>query len=74
VVEEVNGPFFKVQGIARPLLNMASFDFLGLGQRKEMKDAAAEALRKYGCGSCGPRGFYGTIDVHMKVAMRNPST
>ena len=24
---------------------------------------------QYGCGSCGPRGFYGTIDVHMKVRL-----
>lgn len=22
---------------------------------------------KYGCGSCGPRGFYGTIDVHLEL-------
>lgn len=28
------------------------------------------AALQYGCGSCGPRGFYGTIDVHMKVGTR----
>ena len=22
---------------------------------------------KYGVGSCGPRGFYGTIDVHLEL-------
>lgn len=27
--------------------------------------AAVSSLRKYGCGSCGPRQFYGTIDVHL---------
>ncbi|CAM9460064.1 unnamed protein product, partial [Choristocarpus tenellus] len=52
VVEEVNGPFFKVQGSTRPLLNMATFDFLGMGQQKETKDAAVNALNKVGCGSC----------------------
>jgi serine palmitoyltransferase len=24
-------------------------------------------LNKYGCGSCGPRGFYGTIDTHLQL-------
>ena len=28
---------------------------------------AQTALRKYGLGSCGPPGFYGTIDVHMQL-------
>lgn len=67
VVEAFEGPFLRVEGIEKPLLNMANFDFLGMGQRKELKQAAVEALDKYGCGSCGPRGFYGTIDVHMKI-------
>jgi len=30
-------------------------------------DAAEAALRKYGCGTCGPRGFYGTLDVHLEL-------
>eukprot|EP00903_Cladosiphon_okamuranus_P006351 g6221.t1 len=67
VVQEFNGPYLRVEGIEKPLLNMANFDFLGMGQRKELKEAAVLALDKYGCGSCGPRGFYGTIDVHMKI-------
>ena len=24
-------------------------------------------IAKYGVGSCGPRGFYGTIDVHLQL-------
>lgn len=32
-----------------------------------VKIASTEALNKYGCGSCGPRGFYGTMDVHLQV-------
>jgi len=27
-------------------------------------------LYKYGTGSCGPRGFYGTIDVHLELEQR----
>lgn len=49
------------------LLNLAGFDFLGLGGRQEVKAAARAALDKYGCGSCGPRGFYGTIDTHVEA-------
>ena len=24
-------------------------------------------MSKYGVGACGPRGFYGTIDVHLNL-------
>lgn len=31
-------------------------------------------MNKYGVGSCGPRGFYGTIDVHLEleVCLKGP--
>ena len=48
-----------------PVLNVASYDFLGMSQELSIKTKAVEALDYYGCGSCGPRGFYGTIDVHL---------
>jgi serine palmitoyltransferase len=53
--------------VKEPVLNLATNDFLGLGQLRELKDTAKAALDKYGCGSCGPRGFYGTIDVHLEL-------
>ncbi len=28
---------------------------------------AEETVDKYGVGACGPRGFYGTVDVHLQV-------
>lgn len=46
VVEEFDGPYLRVAGIEKPLLNMANFDFLGMGQRKELKEAAVLALDK----------------------------
>jgi serine palmitoyltransferase len=48
-------------------VNFASADFLALGGTNEVIKSAEEALDKYGVGSCGPRGFYGTIDAHVKV-------
>jgi len=32
-----------------------------------IKKASVEALERYGVGACGPRGFYGTIDPHLKL-------
>ena len=32
-----------------------------------MKEKAIQTLRTYGVGPCGPPGFYGTQDVHMKT-------
>lgn len=53
-----------VRGVSNPVLNAASFDFLALSRSPEVKEASKKALEFYGCGSCGPRGFYGTIDQH----------
>jgi serine palmitoyltransferase len=50
-----------------PLIDVASFDFLGLHYHDEVKQQASAALSKYGCGTCGPRGFYGTLDVHLSL-------
>jgi serine palmitoyltransferase len=36
-------------------------------EKNPVKEAALRALDRYGCGSCGPRGFYGTIDVHLHL-------
>ncbi|RLN62768.1 hypothetical protein BBJ29_006166 [Phytophthora kernoviae] len=64
IVEATPDTHLKLQGLAKPVLNLATFDFLGLGARPELKEVAIKTLTKYGCGSCGPRGFYGTIDTH----------
>jgi serine palmitoyltransferase len=49
------------------VLNFCNFDFLGLQTSDALKQASEAALKKYGCGSCGPRGFYGTIDAHLQL-------
>lgn len=35
-----------------------------------VQDVAAAALDRYGVGACGPRAFYGTIDVHLTLEAR----
>lgn len=32
-----------------------------------LQEVGKATVEKYGVGSCGPRGFYGTIDVHLQV-------
>ncbi|KAJ6465123.1 serine palmitoyltransferase [Mycena vitilis] len=49
------------------IANLASYNFTGLAGKEIIKERAIETLRKYGLGSCGPPGFYGTLDVHMAL-------
>ncbi|XP_058055288.1 serine palmitoyltransferase 1 [Anopheles bellator] len=51
-------------------LNLATHNYLGLAEDEDIKQAAVKSLRKYGVGSCGPRGFYGTVDVHLELEER----
>ena len=50
-------------------LNCGAFDFLAMGSSTKVREAAQAALTKYGCGSCGPRGFW-SIDVHEQLEAR----
>lgn len=47
-------------------VNLCSTNFLGLANSKALKAACRQTIEKYGVGSCGPRGFYGSIDVHIE--------
>lgn len=51
-------------------LNVASYNFLNMVGNEKINDSAIKAIQKYGVGSCGPRGFYGTIDVHLELEQR----
>ena len=65
MIESVDGQYLQIRGVSEPVLNLSSFDFLGLSLDPRIKEVAKEALEFYGVGSCGPRGFYGTIDQHL---------
>ena len=51
-------------------LNTASYNFLDFNGRHDIEEAAIDTISKYGVGSCGPRGFYGTVDVHLELEER----
>ena len=61
IVSGPNGPRPKLVNTAKPVLNLASYNFTGLAGNEVIKERAIETLRKYGVGSCGPPGFYGTM-------------
>lgn len=48
------------------VLNMATCNFLGFLKDRTVEEKCLATLRNYGCGACGPRGFYGTTDVHLE--------
>jgi 7-keto-8-aminopelargonate synthetase-like enzyme len=47
--------------------NLASYNFYNFIANETLKEKAIDTLRKYGVGPCGPPGFYGTQDVHMRT-------
>jgi serine palmitoyltransferase len=38
--------------------------------RSAPQEAAAKAIDHYGIGACGPRAFYGSMDVHLVLEER----
>lgn len=59
------GPVVCVRGFG-DAINVATHNFLGLLKDRRIEKAALEVMSEYGCGACGPRGFYGTTDVHLE--------
>ncbi|KAJ3356550.1 serine palmitoyltransferase component [Entophlyctis luteolus] len=47
-------------------LNFASNNFIGVMNSDQIKEKAVGALKKYGVGSCGPPGFYGTLGLFIQ--------
>ncbi|GAB0488822.1 hypothetical protein MMPV_000032 [Pyropia vietnamensis] len=45
--------------------NLASLNYQSMAAHPAVKAACRDTLTKLGCGSCGPRGFYGTATPHL---------
>jgi 8-amino-7-oxononanoate synthase len=54
-------------GKLQELINMASYNYLGISYRPEVKEAAIEAIRKYGLGASGSPILSGTFDIHKEL-------
>jgi len=46
-------------------INMLTCGVLGLQASSEVIEHAVQTVKKYGIGSCGPRGFYGSLKPHV---------
>lgn len=51
-------------------LNLAKVNYFNFLNNHEFRKEAEVCIKKYGVGSCGPRGFYGTVDVHLTLESR----
>jgi 8-amino-7-oxononanoate synthase len=49
------------------LLNLSSYNYLGLSYRPEVIEAAKRALDRYGMGAAGSPVLSGTMDVHLEL-------
>jgi 8-amino-7-oxononanoate synthase len=65
VVESEQSPEVITEG--RKMIMLGSNNYLGLTNHPKVKEAAIEAVRKYGSGCAGTRLLNGTLDIHMKL-------
>ncbi|MCJ1411726.1 serine palmitoyltransferase component [Ptychographa xylographoides] len=66
VIVGPTGPKSKLSN-GRTVTNLASYNYYNFVANETLKEKAIQTLRTYGVGPCGPPGFYGTQDVHMKT-------
>ncbi|KAM9972225.1 hypothetical protein ACTFIW_003584 [Dictyostelium discoideum] len=71
IIQESEGTHVTINN--KKYLNLARSNYLGLINNPEINKISENAIRKYGVGSCGPRGFYGTIDVHLDLEKKTAS-
>jgi 8-amino-7-oxononanoate synthase len=65
VVESEQNPEVTVEG--RRMVMLGSNNYLGLTSHPKVKEAAIEAVRKYGSGCAGSRFLNGTLDIHVRL-------
>lgn len=57
----------EYDGHSHPVINLCSYNYLGLANHPEVIAAAREALAKYGMGACGSPVLSGMTDLHRKL-------
>lgn len=62
--------FVDLNGMRHPVLNFASYNYLGLARHPETVAAAKAALDKYGTGACGSPLLSGMTDVARDLEKR----
>jgi glycine C-acetyltransferase len=70
-LKEVQGPSEPVSVVdGREVIILCSNNYLGLTTHPKLKQAAIDAVEKYGVGSGAVRAISGTMDLHMELERR----
>lgn len=64
-IESAQDPEVIVEG--RRMIMIGSNNYLGLTNHPKVKEAAIEAIKKYGTGCAGSRFLNGTLDIHEEL-------
>jgi 8-amino-7-oxononanoate synthase len=67
-ISSAQDPVVMLDG--QPVVMLGSNNYLGLTSHPEVKEAAAEALARYGSGCAGSRLLNGTLDIHVELEER----
>ena len=67
-IEENEGPVVQIEG--KKMIMAGSNNYLGLTSHPKVKEAAIEAVEKYGTGCSGSRYLTGTLDLHNELEAR----
>ncbi|MCS6962611.1 glycine C-acetyltransferase [Thermoflexus sp.] len=62
-IQSAQGPWLMVDG--RRVLNFCSNNYLGLANHPRMREAARQAIERYGVGPAAVRTIAGTLDLHL---------
>jgi 8-amino-7-oxononanoate synthase len=68
VIESAQDPEVVLDG--RRMIMLGSNNYLGLTNDPRVKEAAIDAIRKYGSGCAGSRFLNGTLDLHVRLEER----
>jgi len=68
VIDENEGPIVQIEG--RKVIMAGSNNYLGLTAHPKVKEAAINAIKKYGTGCSGSRYLTGTLDLHVELEQR----
>jgi 8-amino-7-oxononanoate synthase len=67
-IEQAEGPEAVIDG--KPFIMIGSNNYLGLTIHPRVKEAAIEAIRKYGTSCTGSRFLNGTLEMHLELEDR----
>jgi 8-amino-7-oxononanoate synthase len=65
IIESAQDPEIIING--RKMIMIGSNNYLGLTNHPKVKEAAIEAIKKYGTGCAGSRFLNGTLDIHVNL-------